>query len=92
MLVTAIGSMAADIVIKTLHRGGHLVVGNDIYPREWIADAYNVDWFVQAPPARDEDKYRDFLMNTCADMCIEPGYVSLTPVPCQLGSGQYHCD
>ncbi|HRY12487.1 MAG TPA: ATP-grasp domain-containing protein [Syntrophomonadaceae bacterium] len=71
ILVTAIGSMAADIVIKALHRGGHLVVGTDIYPREWIADAYNVDWFVQAPPARDEDKYRDFIMNICEDKGIE---------------------
>ena len=71
ILVTAIGSMAADIVIKTLHGGGHLVVGSDIYPREWIADAYNVDHFVQAPPAWDEDKYRDFIMNICADMGIE---------------------
>ncbi len=63
--------MAADIVIKTLHRDGHLVVGSDIYPREWIADAYNVDHFVQAPPARDENNYRDFVMNICADMGIE---------------------
>ena len=89
ILVTAIGSMAADIVIKTLHRDGHLVAGTDIYPRAWIADAYNVDRFVQAPPASDEDMYRDFIMNICADMGIE-AIVPLTDPEVQVISSVKH--
>ena len=42
-LVTAIGSFSADIVIKNLKKNGMRVVGCDIYPPEWIADAEHVD-------------------------------------------------
>ena len=48
VLLTSIGSVAADIAIKSLKRLGHRVVGADIYPREWVADAYNVDVFYRA--------------------------------------------
>ena len=37
ILITAIGSFSADIVIKKLHQNECFVVGTDIYPREWIA-------------------------------------------------------
>jgi len=37
-------------------RGG-LIVGTDIYNKEWIADSYNVDYFYQVPRVSEEEKY-----------------------------------
>lgn len=56
-LVTAIGSYAADIVIKNLKKIGFKVIGTDIYDREWIADAYNVSEFYQVPKVFDKENY-----------------------------------
>ena len=42
ILVTAIGSFSADIVIKDLKRHGYKVIGTDINQKELIVDAYNV--------------------------------------------------
>ena len=42
VIVTAIGSFSADIVIKKCRENGIRVIGCDVYPREWIADAGNV--------------------------------------------------
>ena len=74
-LVTAIGSVAGDIVIKNLRKLGYRVVGCDIYPREWLVDAYNVDAFYQAPYATDTEKYLEFIKTVCAGenvSCILP--------------------
>ena len=51
ILITAIGSFSADIVIKKLHQNECFVVGTDIYPREWIVDAFNVEKFYTVPMA-----------------------------------------
>lgn len=56
-LVTAIGSYAADIVIKNLKTLGFKVIGTDIYAREWIADAYNVSEFYQVPRVADKEEF-----------------------------------
>ena len=56
-LVTALGSVSGDIVIKSLKRMGMRVIGCDIYPKEWVADAYNVDVFYRAPYVSDVEKY-----------------------------------
>lgn len=56
-LVTAIGSYAADIVIKNLKKIGFKVIGSDIYDREWVADAYNVNEFYQVPRVADKEEY-----------------------------------
>ena len=42
VIVTAIGSFSADIVIKKCRENGIRVIGCDVYPREWIADAGNL--------------------------------------------------
>lgn len=65
-LVTAIGSYAADIVIRNLKTLGFKVIGTDIYAREWIADAYNVSEFYQVPKVADKDEFFkaiDFICN-----------------------------
>ena len=49
VVVTAIGSFSADIVIKKCRENGIRVIGCDVYPGEWIADAGNVDAFYQVP-------------------------------------------
>lgn len=64
-LVTAIGSFSADIVIKGLRAQGYRVVGCDIYPREWVADALNVDAFHHAPYATDAAAYGSFVRELC---------------------------
>lgn len=65
VVVTAIGSFAADIVIKKCRENGIRVIGCDIYPREWIADAGNVDVFCQVPYATDEKAYIQALLSIC---------------------------
>lgn len=57
ILVTAVGSFSADIVIKELKRMGHYVVGCDVYPSEWLADAHQVDAFYQMPFANAGSDY-----------------------------------
>lgn len=65
ILVTAIGSFSGDIVIKNLKKEGHYVIGCDIYPREWIIDARNVDLFYQAPYVVEVEKYLQFINHIC---------------------------
>ncbi|WP_124065124.1 ATP-grasp domain-containing protein [Clostridium sp. E02] len=65
VVVTAIGSFSADVVIKNLKNMGIRVIGCDIYPREWIADSMNVDSFYQVPYATDEAKYVEAVLSLC---------------------------
>ena len=71
VLVTAIGSFAADIVIKKLEENGFSVIGCDIYRKELIADAYQVSKFFQAPLAANENEYIEFIKNLCKSENIE---------------------
>ena len=82
-LVTAIGSFSADIVIKRLKKFGYRVIGCDIYPREWVADAANVDVFRQAPLASDVDSYTSFVRDLCSQQGVEC-IVPLTDVEVDL--------
>lgn len=68
VLVTAIGSFSADIVIKSLKRMNYKIIGCDIYPKEWIADAYQVHQFYRAPYATNEKEYIKFIKKIC---CVE---------------------
>lgn len=63
--VTSLGSVSGDIVIKSLKRMGFRVIGCDIYPKEWVADAYNVDVFYQAPYVSDTEAYLNFVHDIC---------------------------
>lgn len=71
ILVTAIGTFTADIVIKTLQASHHRVTGCDIHPKAWIADAYNVDRFVQVPRAAEKEKYSVFIKDLCRQYDIQ---------------------
>lgn len=65
ILVTAIGSFSGDIVIKNLKKAGYYVVGCNIYPQEWTANALEIDSFYQAPAAIDKTQYMDFIYDVC---------------------------
>lgn len=65
VLVTAIGSFSADVVIRRLRELGARVVGCDIYPAEWVADAMSVAAFHQAPYASDAGRYASFVRDVC---------------------------
>ncbi len=67
VLITAIGSFSADIVIKKLKQAGYYLVGTDIYPKEWIADAYNVDVFYQVPKTTNEFSYLKCIKSICRE-------------------------
>ena len=70
-LVTAIGSVAGDIVIKNLKKLGFRVIGCDIYAKEWLADAWAVDAFYQAPYATDTENYLGFMLALCRTESID---------------------
>lgn len=71
ILVTAIGSFSADIVIKTLKAHGCNVIGCDIYPKEWIAEAYAVNQFYQAPFVSEKENYINFIDEICRKHNVE---------------------
>jgi carbamoyl-phosphate synthase large subunit len=79
VLVTAIGSFSADIVIKNLIAEGIRVIGCDIYPSEWIVDSANVSAFYQVPYATDEEAYVEKVLSICRKEEID-GLVILTDV------------
>lgn len=71
VLVTSIGSVSADITIKSLKRLGHRVIGADIYPREWVVDAYNVDEFYRIPLVSNADAYLSEVHEICENERID---------------------
>lgn len=73
VLVTAIGSFSADIVIKNIKKLGYRVVGCDINQKETVVDAYNVDKFYVSPYAKESGKYIKFLKEIIAQENI--GYI-----------------
>ena len=65
VLVTSTGSVATDIVLKSLKRMNFRVVGCNIYPKEWIVDSMKMDEFYQAPPVSENTKYLQFIKEIC---------------------------
>ncbi|MBE9052088.1 ATP-grasp domain-containing protein [Nostocales cyanobacterium LEGE 11386] len=64
--VTAIGSMSAEAVIRSLRKNSsNKIIGFDIYPKEWIATSKLVDYFYQVPLAK-EKKYIETLLEICS--------------------------
>ena len=71
VIVTAIGSFSADIVIKSLHNMGFGIIGTDIYDADWIVDSKSVDFFEKAPFVYDRQQYIDFIKNLCSKYKIK---------------------
>ena len=70
VLVTAIGSMSAQCVIKSLKKRGCLVVGCDIYPGDWHYETSLCDLFYQVPLATSNE-YIDKLQSIVAKNDID---------------------
>lgn len=73
VLVTAIGSYAADIVIRNLKKEGFFVVGCDINSRETVANSLETDAFYVAPYVREKESYLRFIIDLCRKEGI--GYI-----------------
>lgn len=71
ILVTAIGSFSADVVIRSLHEMGHRIIGCDIYEKEWIANSLIADVFYQSPYASEEGAYIHFISSLCEEEKID---------------------
>lgn len=71
VLVTAIGSFAAQPVIAGCRRLGFRVVGCDIYPSAWVVNSMEVDAFYQAPYASDREAWKEFLVRICRREQVE---------------------
>ena len=89
-LITAIGSMSAECVIKCLKAKEHFVMGCDIYPEEWHYESKLCDKFIRAPYATCEDDYIQFLLYTCIRYNI--GYIiPLTDLEIDVINRQRKC-
>ncbi len=65
-LVTAIGSMSAEAVIRGIMRQpGTEVVGCNMYPKEWTAASRLVKHFHLLPSSQDEESYVARLLEVC---------------------------
>ena len=71
ILVTAIGSFSADCAIRTLKSNGHKVIGSDIYPAAWHAVSKDCDKVYQAPLAKNEKEYIDFLLEVSQNESVD---------------------
>ena len=67
VLVTAIGSFSAEIVIDTLKKHSIRVIGTDIYPKEWIANTTIVDKFYQVPLSTKTNDYLSYIKSICEE-------------------------
>lgn len=65
ILVTAIGSMSAEVVIKQLQHAGHRVYGCDIHPAHWLYTSRLVDGFMQIPRAADQQAWIEAIVAQC---------------------------
>lgn len=79
ILITAIGSFAAEAAIGSLKRDGYRVIGCDIYPPEWVVNSTAVDQFYQAPYASDHASYLNFITAICEREAVD-GILPLTDV------------
>lgn len=61
ILITAIGAMSAECVIRKLKEQGHIIIGCDIYPSEWHYESILCDFVYQSPYATNNE-YIKFLL------------------------------
>lgn len=63
ILLTAVGSAAADAARRSYSAAGYRVVGCDIYPKAWNVTSAEVDAFFNVPPAVQADAYAQALLD-----------------------------
>lgn len=64
-LITSIGSMSVECVIKQLRKQHVFIVGCDIYPAEWHYESTLCDIVYKVPLAKQEDEYIAFIIEIC---------------------------
>lgn len=80
ILVTAIGSMSAASVIRSLRAAGaRYLVGCDIYPADWVAASAMVDSFHRILPGEEGGTYVEQLKRLCVDENIDALVVLTDP-------------
>lgn len=79
ILVTAIGSFAAEAVIRTYKEAGYRVLGCDIYPAQWVANSEDVVHFFKAPYATEKEEYIAFIKKVCGEEQVD-ALIPLTDV------------
>ncbi|WP_343573201.1 ATP-grasp domain-containing protein [Pseudomonas sp.] len=66
LLVTAIGSFAAEAVITSLRRCSHMrILGSSTVPQEWTATSALLDSVCHVPTARDPQAYVERILSLC---------------------------
>jgi len=66
VLVTAIGSMSAECVLRSLSScKGVRLLGCDLHPADWLVTSILVQGFHQLPSARYEQEYLDAILEIC---------------------------
>ena len=71
ILITAIGSMSVECVIRQLRQQEVFIVGCDIYPVEWHYESKLCDVTYQVPLAKNEKEYITFLLHICEKHSIK---------------------
>lgn len=75
LLITAIGSASAHSVIRSLSEQ-YFIIGTNIYPKEYVAEATMVDSFYMVPPA---GKGEEFVLKII-DICIKENCKYILPL------------
>lgn len=70
ILLTAIGSMSASTIVKSLKQQGIILYGCDIYHKEWHPLAKELNELFQVPKARQEN-YINSLLTICSNEKID---------------------
>jgi carbamoyl-phosphate synthase large subunit len=76
ILITAIGSEAGRFVISSYKKLGFEIIGTDIYFREILPNAKQVDVFYQVPLVTDRQGY----INALSDICRKENIQFLIPL------------
>ena len=79
ILVTAIGTATSSAIISQLRNSGdYYIIGGDIYLRNQVATAKDVDEFYTFPPAiHDLEGYIEFVIDFCKKHRIEYYFASI---------------
>lgn len=86
VLVTAIGSFSADVVIKTFRREGFRVLGCDIYPAQWVVNSQDVEMFFKVPYTTNIEDYVKSISAICGEQQVDY-LVPLTDVEVDVLTG-----
>lgn len=90
-LVTAIGSMSSETVVRTITRqSGTALIGCGIYPREWTAAARLIERFHQVPSAKDSADYLKEVLRICKEERISHIIPLTDPEVDVISEGRHH--